>query len=170
MVWRVISNFMSTFIPRLVLIRIFFEKNKWGFFRKLWGSLKKVGIFAKNVGIFEKKNGGDMWGFLIDEVGILTQKILEALMLTYSSVRNSRVGRLAFEWVIFAANTPYRTYPFIKISKFSKITIKKCTKIRILLISCTFIRPSWGLYVYIFMKVVDSRHLLEPARLLQTLE
>ena len=85
MVWRVISNFMSTFIPRLVLIRIFFEKNKWGFFRKLWGSLKKVGIFAKNVGIFEKKNGGDMWGFLIDEVGILTQKILDTLLAAVAS-------------------------------------------------------------------------------------
>ena len=45
----------------------------------MWGSLKKVGIFSKNVGIFEKKNGGDMWGFLIDEVGIWTQKILETL-------------------------------------------------------------------------------------------
>ena len=79
MVWRVISNFMPTFIPRLVLIRIFFEKNKWGFFRKLWGSLKKVGIFSKNVGIFEKKNGGDMWGFLIDEVGIFDSDHLETL-------------------------------------------------------------------------------------------
>ena len=79
MVWRVISNFMPTFIPRLVPIKIFFEKNKWGFFRKLWGSLKKVGIFSKNVGIFEKKNGGDMWGFLIDEVGNFDYDHLETL-------------------------------------------------------------------------------------------
>ena len=66
-----------------------------------------MGIILQYVGIFEEKFGGDKWGFLIAEMGILTQKILEALMLTYSSVRNSRVGRLAFEWVIFAANTPY---------------------------------------------------------------
>ena len=39
--------------------------------------------------------------------------------------------------------------PFIKISKFS---IKKCNKIRILLIPWTFIISSCILYIYIFMK------------------
>ena len=33
----------------------------------------------QNVGIFEEKFGGDEWGFLIAEVGILTQKILATL-------------------------------------------------------------------------------------------
>ena len=73
---------MPTFTPRLVPIRIFFVKNKWGFFRKLWGSLKKVGIFSKNVGIIEEKNGGDLWGFLIAEVGISTLKVLDTLSTT----------------------------------------------------------------------------------------
>ena len=46
----------------------------------MWGSLKKVGIFSKNVGIIEEKNGGDLWGFLIAEVGISTLNFLAALI------------------------------------------------------------------------------------------
>ena len=38
-----------------------------------------MGIILQNVGIFEEKFGGDEWGFLITEVGILTQKILATL-------------------------------------------------------------------------------------------
>ena len=45
----------------------------------MWGSLKKVGIFSKNVGIIEEKNCGDLWGFLIAEVGISTLKVLDTL-------------------------------------------------------------------------------------------
>ena len=39
-----------------------------------------MGIILQNVGIFEEKFGGDKWGFLIVEMGILTQKILATLI------------------------------------------------------------------------------------------
>ena len=39
-----------------------------------------MGIILQNVGIFEEKFGGDKWGFLIAEMGILTQKILATLV------------------------------------------------------------------------------------------
>ena len=40
-----------------------------------------MGISPKNVGIFEEKNGGDMWGFLIAEVGISNLNHLETLSI-----------------------------------------------------------------------------------------
>ena len=43
-----------------------------------------MGIILQNVGIFEEKFGGDKWGFLIAEMGILTQKILAALLSVIS--------------------------------------------------------------------------------------
>jgi len=55
-----------------------------------------VGIILQNVGIFEENFGGDKWGFLIAEMGILTQKILEALQASDAMFDFSCVTQVEF--------------------------------------------------------------------------
>ena len=47
---------------------------------------QKWGFSPKNVGIFGNINGGDMWGFLIVEVGISTLNFLDTLVWKFVKI------------------------------------------------------------------------------------